>query len=307
DARAWLARIQTAANGGNYQGTMVFIVGGTVSSARVGHYAVGDQTFELREALNGRQQRVLRHNDEVMTLWPQTRVLVIEKREALGPSSTPLAVEPQALEQYQFKPEGPGRVAGREAMAFLLEPRDVLRYAQRLWADVATGLMLRADVLGPGSAPGAPRPVFETTAFSEIAVGVRPQGDAVLQEIRRLRKLEGWRVVRPLQQRTSLDAEGWNLARPVSGFKLAGCVRRGMQTAGDERPVLQVIFSDGLMHVSLFVEPFDSQRHRSEMLSQQGATGTLMARRGEHWITVVGDVPPTTLKMFADALDRRRP
>jgi sigma-E factor negative regulatory protein RseB len=48
DARAWLARIQTAANGGNYQGTMVFIVGGTVSSARVGHYAVGDQTFELR-------------------------------------------------------------------------------------------------------------------------------------------------------------------------------------------------------------------------------------------------------------------
>ena len=40
-------------------------------------------------------------------------------------------------------------------MAFLLEPRDALRYAQRLWADVATGLMLRADVIGFGSAPGA--------------------------------------------------------------------------------------------------------------------------------------------------------
>ena len=307
DARAWLARIQTAANGGNYQGTMVFIVGGTISSARVGHYAVGDQTFELREALDGRQQRVLRHNDEVLTLWPQARVLVIEKREGLSPKSTPLAIEPQALEQYQFKREGPGRVAGREAMAFLLEPRDALRYGQRLWADVATGLMLRADVLGTGSAPGSPRPVFETTAFSEVAVGVKPQADAVLQEIRRLRKLEGWRVVRPLQQRTTLDAEGWNLARPVSGFKLAGCMRRGMQTAGDEQPVLQAIFSDGLMHVSLFVEPFDSQRHRGETLSQQGATGTLMARRGEHWITVVGDVPPATLKLFADALERRRP
>ncbi|HLL12220.1 MAG TPA: MucB/RseB C-terminal domain-containing protein, partial [Rubrivivax sp.] len=79
------------------------------------------------------------------------------------------------------------------------------------------------------------------------------------------------------------------------------------QNAGDEQPVLQVVFSDGLMHVSLFVEPYDSQRHRSEMLAQQGATGTLMARRGEHWITVVGDVPAPTLKMFADALDRRRP
>ncbi|HLL09862.1 MAG TPA: MucB/RseB C-terminal domain-containing protein [Rubrivivax sp.] len=307
DARAWLARIQSASHGANYQGTMIFIVGGAVSSARVGHYAIGDQTFELRETLDGRQQRVLRHNDDVLTLWPQARVLVIEKREGLGPSAMPLAVEPQALEQYHFKPEGPGRVAGRKAMTFLLEPRDALRYAQRLWADVATGLMLRADVLGVGSAPGAPRPVFETTAFSEVAVGVRPQADSLLQEIRRLRKLEGWRVVRPMQQRTNLDAEGWAVARPVAGFKLAGCVRRGMQNAGDEQPVLQVVFSDGLMHVSLFVEPYDSQRHRSEMLAQQGATGTLMARRGEHWITVVGDVPATTLKMFADALERRRP
>lgn len=307
DARAWLSRIQAAASGGNYQGTMVFIVGGTISSARVGHYAVGDQTFELREALDGRQQRVLRHNDEVLTLWPQARVLVIERRETLGTAATPLAIEPQALEQYEFKREGPGRVAGREAMAFLLEPRDALRYAQRLWADVATGLMLRADVIGVGAAPGAPRPVFETTAFSEVAVGVRPQADAVLQEIRRLRKLEGWRVVRPLQQRTNLEVEGWALTRPVPGFKLAGCVRRGMQTAGDEQPVLQVVFSDGLMHVSLFVEPFDSQRHRGEMVAQQGATGTLMARRGEHWITAVGDVPAATLKMFADALQRRRP
>lgn len=308
DARAWLARIQTAANGGNYQGTMVFIVGGTVSSARVGHYAIGDQTYELREALDGRQQRVLRHNDAVHTLWPQARLLIVERREALAASSaTPLAVEPQALEQYEFRREGPGRVAGRDAMAFLLEPRDGLRYAQRLWADLATGLMLRADVMGLGSAPGTPRPVLESTQFSDVTVGVRPQADVVLQEIRRLRKLEGWRVVRPLQQRTSLDAEGWMLARPVPGFKLAGCVRRGMQTAGDEQAVLQVVFSDGLMHVSLFVEPFDSQRHRGEMVAQQGATSTLMARRGEHWLTAVGDVPAATLKMFADALDRRRP
>ena len=307
EGRVWLSRIQAAARSGNYQGTMVFIVGGTMSTARVGHYAVGDQTFEMREALDGRQQRVLRHNDEVMTLWPQTRVLVVERREALGAPSEQLVVEPQALEQYEFKPEGPGRIAGRDARAFLLEPRDALRYAQRLWADVATGLMLRADVIGPASAPGAARPVFETAAFSEVAIGVRPQADAVLQEIRRLRKLEGWRVVRPLQQRTSLDAEGWALAKPVPGFKLTGCVRRGMQTAGEEQPVLQVVFSDGLMHVSLFIEPFDGQRHRSEMVARQGATSTLMARRGEHWITAVGDVPAATLKMLAHALERSRP
>ena len=235
EARAWLARIKAAASGGNYQGTMVFSANGTMSSVRVGHYAVGEQTFEIREALDGRQQRVLRHNDDVHTLWPQARVLVIEKREGFAQSSTPLMVEPQALEQYELRREGSGRIAGREAQAFLLEPRDALRYAQRLWADAATGLMLRADVMGASSAPGAPRPVYESIGFSEVAIGVRPQGDAVLQEIRRLRKLEGWRVVRPQQQRTTLDVEGWALARPVPGFGLAGCVRRGMQTAGEEQ------------------------------------------------------------------------
>jgi sigma-E factor negative regulatory protein RseB len=43
------------------------------------------------------------------------------------------------------------------------------------------------------------------------------------------------------------------------------------------------------------------------MQAQQGAMGSLMSRRGDDWITVVGDVPPTTLKLFAAAAERRRP
>ena len=109
------------------------------------------------------------------------------------------------------------------------------------------------------------------------------------------------------QQRTALEAEGWTLPRPVPGFKLSGCVRRGMDTAGDDEPVLQAVFTDGLTHVSLFVEPFKPKRHRSEMQARQGATGTLMQRRGDYWVTVVGDVPPNTLKLFVDALERRKP
>jgi sigma-E factor negative regulatory protein RseB len=80
-----------------------------------------------------------------------------------------------------------------------------------------------------------------------------------------------------------------------------------METAGDEAPVLQAVFTDGLTHVSLFVEPFKPQRHRNEMQAQQGATSTLMLRRGDYWVTVVGDVPPATLKLFSDAVERRQP
>ena len=305
EAKAWLSRMRAAASGGNYQGTMVFSVGGTMSSSRVGHYTVGDQTYEQLEALDGRQQRILRHNDAVHTLWPQSRLAVIEKRETRGAwSTTPQEVDPEALDNYEFRREGDARVAGRDAAVFLLEPRDVLRYAQRLWADRATGLMLRADVMGQASDG---RPVLESTAFSEINIGVRPQPEAVLQPLRNPRQLDGYRVVRPQQQRTELEAEGWTLARPVPGFTLGGCVRRGIETAGEGAQVLQAVFSDGLTHVSLSIEPFKPQRHRGELQAQQGATSTLMLRRGEYWITVVGDVPATTLKLFAAAVERRKP
>jgi len=305
EAKVWLERMRSAASSGNYQGTMVFSVGGTMSSSRVGHYTVGDQTYALLEALDGRQQRILRHNDAVHTLWPQSRVAVIEKRETRGAwSTTPQEVDPQALEHYEFRREGFARIAGRDTAVFLLEPRDVLRYAQRLWADRATGLMLRADVINQA---GEGRPVLESTAFSEINIGVRPQPDAVLQSLRNLRQLDGYRIVRPQQQSTELEAEGWALARPVPGFTLGGCVRRGIETAGEGAQVLQAVFSDGLTHVSLFIEPFKPERHRGELQAQQGATSTLMLRRGKHWITVVGDVPAATLKLFAAAVELRNP
>ena len=309
DARAWLARIHAAADNGNYQGTMVFSANGTMSSSRVWHYSVGEQTYEQLEALDGRQQRIVRHNDAVHTLWPQTRVAVVEKRTTMVAwSTTPQAIEPRALEQYELKREGGARIAGREAVIFLLEPRDELRYAQRLWADELTGLMLRADVIAAGAGPVALRLVLESTAFSEIAIGLRPPPGLLEQTVRSLRTLDGYRVVRPQQQSTTLDAHGWALTRPVAGFRLAGCVSRGLvEAAAHAEPVLQAVFTDGLTHVSVFFEPYKPQRHGERLLAQQGATATLMQRHGAHWVTAVGDVPPATLILFAEAIERRRP
>lgn len=301
EATAWLARMQAAAQNGNYQGTLVYSAGGTITTSRVWHYRVGGDTFERLEAQDGRQQRIVRHNEAVHTLWPQTQVMVVERREATaGWGTTPQAVDPQALESYVLRAEAGGRVAGREATVMLLQPRDALRYAQRLWADLTSGLMLRADVMNPAS----PRTLLESTAFTEVEIGVKPQPDFVLKL---LRGLDGWRQLRPQQRLTTPEAEGWQLARPVPGFRFAGAMRRGMEASGDGEPVLQAVFSDGLAHVSVFIEAYRPQRHRHEVQAQQGATGTVMQRRDDHWITVVGDVPAATLTQFAAAFERRRP
>ena len=313
DARAWLQRIHAAANSGNYRGTLVFSAGGSMSSSRVWHYCVGDQTWEKLESLDGRQRQVIRHNEDVHTLWPQSRLAVVEKRDALpGWQVTPQSVDPRVLEQYRVQREGASRVAGREADVLLLEPLDGLRYAQRLWADRSTGLMLRAEVLT--AEPN--RTVLESAAFSEVEIGIKPQPKALMQAATRT---EGYRVLRPRQQRVTLQDEGWMLTRTVPGFKLTGCVKReldssraasdttasaGAETVAD--PVLQAVFSDGLAHVSLFIEPYDPRRHKREMQAHLGATSTVTLRRQDHWFTAVGDAPAATLKQIAESLERRR-
>jgi sigma-E factor negative regulatory protein RseB len=321
DARAWLDRIHAAARQRNYQGTMVFTAGGVLSSTRVAHFCIGDQCYERIEALDGRQQRVYRHNDVVQTIWPQSRLALVETRSVSTQlRSLTLSAEPRALEQYELRPEGRERVAGREAWVFLLKPRDDLRYAQRLWADQASGLMLRADVISPV------RVVLESAAFSEVEIGIRPLPDSVLQP---MKKLAGYRVLRPQQVPTQLASEGWTMVREVPGFLLKGCLKRPLEAPpSDDEPaasaspesgaaaraaapapaqqVLQAVFSDGLTHVSLFIEPYEPQRHKALLQAQIGATSTLMHRRGDYWITAMGEVPAATLKLFTDALERRR-
>lgn len=303
DARARLERMRAAALERNYQGTMVVSSGGTMSSSRVAHYRAGDQSFEHIEALDGRLQQVLRHNDLVHTVWPQSGVVVVERRDSGSARSLLVqTVEARLLDRYELRVEGQQRIAGREAEVLLLQPRDDWRYAQRLWADRASGLMLRAEIVG------SDKGVLESSGFSAIEIDIKPQPEVVLLPLRRL---TGLRVLRAQQDRTQLDAEGWRLARPLPGFEVASAVRRPLEAVADgndgkppER-MLQVVFSDGLTHVSLFVERFDEQRHRKDVQAQIGATATRMQRRGGWWLTAMGDVPPATLKQLFDSLERK--
>ena len=302
DARAWIQRIHNAAGQRNYQGTLVVTSNGTVSSSRVAHYCEGRQTFERIDMLDGQPQQVYRHNDVVMTLWPSTKVARVEQREVVALFPAVISGnEDDLFDRYDLVPEGSERVAGLDAAVFLLRPRDNHRFAQRLWADKVSGLLLRADVLA------ADGHVLESVAFSEVTVGVKAQPDTVLAPMKRL---DGYRVVRGTPQRTALEAEGWRLRAPVAGYRQISCVNRSLEPAGEvvqreAQDVLQAIFSDGLTHVSIFIEPLRVERHRAGTAAV-GATHTLMQPIGPYWVTVMGDVPMATLKQFAAALERLR-
>jgi sigma-E factor negative regulatory protein RseB len=158
--RTWLMRIHEAAGRRNFQGTFVVSSGGTVSSARIAHFCVGPNQFERIESLDGQARHVFRHNELVLTVWPGSRVAVVEQSQQ--PPAFPALLQTgddRIGEFYELRPQGAGRVAGHEAEVLLVQPRDKLRYGFRLWSEKNSGLLLRADVLAEGDE------VLETSAF----------------------------------------------------------------------------------------------------------------------------------------------
>jgi len=300
EGRKWLERIHAAAHATNYQGVLVFSADGSLSSARVAHFCDRAQSYERVELLDGQLRLSYRHNDLVHTIWPHSRVAVIEQR---GPQQASLrqAIEARAEESYEIREQGIEHVAGREAQVLLLTPRDAQRFAQRIWIDRQSGLMLRADVLG------SRLQVLESSAFSEVEIGIKPRPQTVLNPMQRL---VGYRQVRPIEVPTQLEAEGWSLKPPVAGFVLTSTAKRSLDPVTADAvslPTLQAVFSDGLTHVSVFVEPYDLKRHPRALSTQVGATHTLMQSFGDTWlITVMGDVPDSTLKQFYQSLGRQR-
>jgi sigma-E factor negative regulatory protein RseB len=310
----WLLRMhESAMRKRSYIGTLVQSSPQAISSARIWHACDGAQQIERVETLTGAPRSTFRHNNKVVTFMPETRLARIEKHEQLG--GFPDLLKPGAgsiPEFYTLKTLGTERVAGLEADMVLLAPKDTLRFGYRIWTDKKSNLVLKMQTL---EANGV---VLEQAAFSELQLDAPVKMDKLAQM---MSATEGYKVDQAVIAKTTASAEGWSLKSPVAGFKPLSCYKRGLSssaaagsniaaagsaTSPQDGTTLQWIFSDGLATVSLFVENYDAARHTQEGLLAQGATHSLLKRMNEFWLTAVGEVPPQTLRAFAQGLERKR-
>jgi sigma-E factor negative regulatory protein RseB len=294
----WLIRMHEASRLRSYIGTFVVSSNtGGMSSARIWHACEGEQQVERVESLTGAPRSTFRRNEEVVTFLPGSRLVRTEKREALSFPSLLKASETSIPEFYAAHRLGGDRVAGFETDVVELAPKDNLRFGYRIWSEKKSGLVVKLQTMD------AEGNVLEQAAFSELQLDAPVRIDKLS---RMMAAPEGWRVEKAEAVKTNAAAEGWQLKSPVAGFKPINCYRRPMAGSPRSEGALQWIFSDGLAAVSLFVEAYDGQRHVQEGLFSSGATQTLTRRVQDWWITAVGEVPPQTLKAFAQSLERRK-
>ena len=295
----WLNRMHQASKNRSYIGTFVVSTGGTMSSAKIWHACEGGEQIERVETLTGAPRSTFRHKDQVVTFIPEHKVARIEQRDSLGRFPELLqSGESRIADFYRFSQDGVERVAGVDADVVVLSPKDELRFGFRLWAERKSGLVIKAQTLDANAV------VLEQAAFSELQLDAPVRMDRLAQM---MGNTEGWRIEKPQLLKTTAYAEGWVLKTPVAGFNSISCFKRVLPgQTGDAS--LQWTFSDGLAAVSIFIEPIERQRQRPsrETGASMGATHMLGRQVDSHWITIVGEVPMTTLRLFAGGVQRKK-
>jgi sigma-E factor negative regulatory protein RseB len=293
----WLMRMHEASRNRSYIGTFVVSSGGAMSSAKIWHVCDGKQQIERVDTLTGPRRSTFRHNDQVVTFLPDEKLVRTEKRESLGLFPALLqSAGGQIGDFYQAKQEGRERVAGVDADVIALVPKDAMRFGYRVWAEQKKGLVVKLQTLDTDGK------VLEQAAFSELQFDAPVKIEKLTQM---MNKVDGYRVEKPELVKTTASAEGWALKKPVAGFQPMSCHKRPRTAHAGDEP-MQWVFSDGLASVSIFVEPYDAQRHARESRMSMGATQSLTRRLDAWWLTVMGEVPMATLGLFADGLERRK-
>jgi sigma-E factor negative regulatory protein RseB len=288
----WLERMGSAARTQNFSGTFVYQQGNRVDTSRITHYVDGGgNELEKLESLDGPEREIIRRNDEVRCYIPDSKLLKVEKRR--GRKAFPDLLPEQVgelAEHYLVRLGGRERVAGIECQIVTLEPRDDMRYGHTLCADRDSGLLVKAVMLDEN------RQVVEQFAFTQLVIGggvdpahLKPRFAATPGEWREER------VAPPV-----INETGWSIANSPPGFKKVMEMKRAIPGKGAE--VTHIVLSDGLVAVSVFIEPLGGDKHPQSGFSRRGGINVFARPVSEHMVTVLGETPVSTVQLIGNSV-----
>ena len=295
EAVDWLRKIQSATHRLSYRGTFVYQHAGRSETSRITRYADSSSQVEKLEVMDGLPRELIRTRDTVKCYLPDSKVVKVERRAGSGEREFPAVLPGQLGElarHYDVALGDTRRIAGFECRAVVLTPKDELRYGYRLYADVNTGMLVKAVTFDSSGQE------IEQFMFTQLSLGhvtrdmVKPRHAA-----------RDWKV----EEAGAVPAhlQGWDLSSELPGFRKVIELRRRL---GESRPVGQLVYSDGLAAVSVFIEPLEGRRQEVRTgLASMGAINIYTREVANHMVTVVGEAPPVSVQRIADSVEFRRP
>ena len=303
DSLDWLRTAVFAAHQTDYTGVFVYQYGDQVESSRITHVVQQDSEYEKLESLDGPRREIIRHNGQV---WCYINQKMEQVDSQQGGSRFPLLLPEQLSSlsaNYRVQLRGVERVAGHNSQVILFQPKDNLRYTHKMWVHTDSGLLLKAAVLGDNNQ------LVEQYAFTQLKIGGdidRSWINTIVADAAKQANLKPLKKATASLDRTlaesHLASSGWMVDALPAGFKKTQEIQRRMRTK--QAPVTQLVFSDGLSAISVFIEPVEAEENDPDGLSSRGAMNLYHRVAGKHLFTVVGEVPVHTVIQVSNSVRR---
>ncbi len=296
EARAWLEKMSSAVRKYSYDGVFIYLHGSQVQTVRIIHSVEGGKERERMVLLNGVPREVLRSNDKITYIIPKNRSLVLERRRDHPQTGFPL-ISPKRIDKlvtcYDISLDGRDRVAGRDAQRLTIEPKDQLRYGYQLWLDMETGLLLKTVLLNKQNL--SEQFMFTTLRFLDTVppalLEPQVQGNEFVFFKDRSGDEGGVKTTTP-----------WHSSGLPFGFELS--THRRYSAAGSHGYMEQLVFSDGLSSVSVFIEPLKSKQVPLRGRSSLGVVNAFGTTHDDFQVIALGEVPPATVQQIATSIQR---
>lgn len=280
----------TAAKRYNYEGTFVLRKPDSMITMHVVHGVDDRGVWESMESLNGEARKIVRFNNEVMSIYPGRKLVTISQ---MGDKPGLHPILPENLDKlenyYTIVPLGDDRIAGRQTSVLNLQPRDEYRYGYRYWLDDDTGVLLKCDLLDEND------DIVEQMMYTSF----QDRAD-VPRSAFKVPKLEGYTRKELKKDKGKPTNIGWQVSNLPNGFMLTQSTSRDTGA----KQSYHLMYSDGLASVSVFIEPGDYSPHYLEGASTMGALNAYGKRVDSVQVTVMGEVPEATVARIANSIER---
>jgi sigma-E factor negative regulatory protein RseB len=292
ETQAWLRKINDATQKLSYSGVFVYQSSGRTETSRITRFVDSGGDIEKLEIMDGVPREIVRTRDTVRCYLPDSRVVKVDRRtERSFPALLPERIGALAR-HYDITLGETRRIAGFDCREVVLTPRDQLRYGHRLYADHASGMLLKAVTFDVASGEQV-----EQFVFTQLSIG-----HVTRDMVRPRHAVRQWRVEDA--EAAPANLAGWGLRSELPGFQKVTELKRRL---GESKPVGQMVYSDGLAAVSVFIEPLEGRREVRTGLASVGAIHIYTREVANHMVTVVGEAPAVSVQRIADAVEFRRP
>lgn len=291
EAAAWLQRMSDAARHMAYEGVFVVQHGSVMQTLSIVNRPSGASKDSRLAAMDGAQREVRCSQSGSISRVVEGGQVKLEKRlnGRHFPDLLPLNAVSLA-NWYGVKLGELARVAGQECRQVEILPKDAYRWGYVLCAEKDSGLLLKAAMVNEAGQP------LMQYAFAEIRLGAAPKTEAQTRD-------DAWSLPALPAAMRPIGFEAVSVKNLPPGFSRISAVKRTLPNKPGE--VEHWVFSDGLTHISLFLEraahPVASVRGQSK----QGMINMVTRQVGPLQATILGDAPWIAIEAIATGLEAR--